>query len=71
MRRDENTCNTHIPEMPDLDIKFTKRSVQHQKAIGGECASFQTRLLTLVQVGDSREYATEAIIKWLLFIPCL
>ena len=38
----------------------------HLNAIGVRYARFSTRLLTLVQVGDSWEYAQEAIIKWLL-----
>ena len=54
--------------MSDLEIKFTaaKRMIKHLNAIGVRYASFSTRLLTLVQVGDCWEYAQEAIIKWLL-----
>ena len=42
---------------------------QHQDSMGVRIITMQSRLLTLVQVGDLKKYALEAIIKFLFIFP--
>ena len=67
-RRKDMQIHTDL-KLSDPEIMLTTSNSVYATPESHRCSIrkvFQTRLLTLVQVGDWREYAREAIIKWLL-----